>query len=73
MSDNSKPHLLSHFPEAKNQNSNISCQTDEDQSISGLNKRSCSFVWKIKNFKDRPEQKGEFVSSKVFRIKQWHK
>jgi len=57
MSDNSKPHLLSHFPEAQNQNSNISCQTDEDQSISGLNKRSCSFVWKIKNFKDRPEQK----------------
>jgi len=65
MSDsNSKPHLPSHFPEAHD--SNIWCQTDGDQSISGSNKSS--FVWKIKNFKDRPEQKGEFVSSKVFRI-----
>ena len=61
---NSKPKLP--FPEAKN--SDFWCLTDGDQSSSGHETKWSKFVWKIKNFSDRPEQKGEFVRSKVFRV-----
>jgi len=56
--------LPSDFPEAEDSNS--WCQTDGDQSVSGLNKSR--FVWRIKNFKGRKEQNGEYINSEVFRV-----
>jgi len=54
------------FPEAED--SDFWCQTDGDQSTSGNGANWSKFVWKIKNLSDRPEQKGEFFKSKVFRV-----
>jgi len=46
--------------------SNFWCQTDGDESESDVNRYQ--FAWKIKNYKDRPEQKGEYVDSHEFHV-----
>jgi len=56
----------SEWPFLEAEESNFWCQTDGDESRSGLNRSQ--FAWQIKNINDRPEQRGEYVSSKVFKV-----
>jgi len=48
--------------------SNFVCKTDRDKTKSTFGMRGSRFVWGIKNFLERTEQKGESLCSETFRV-----
>jgi len=49
-------------------NCNFWCQTDGDNMKRGGGNHKTRFVWQVKNFSSRPEQKGEFIESDSFTV-----
>merc|ERR1719228_1434382 len=44
------------------------CDTDGDKIESGAGVGKTKFVWRVKNFSARPEQKGEYIESGSFTV-----
>ena len=44
------------------------CDTDGDKIVRGAGNHKTKFVWRVKNFSSRSEQKGDFIESDSFPV-----